>query len=137
MHYDYTTAWGRWRLLQDDLFEVVGGKEAFAKALGMPPWLVNSWNCHLSHLWALVALARQSGAPITIREAREIREAADAEEREQREAGEKARSLQDRQKSERRWIEQNGRDKAWWRLDPANAADTPEQQPQPQEAANG
>lgn len=118
-HRDPATARGRWCDLRSDLFELIGGSIVLAKALGVPPWLVHDYGVHEEHLSALVALARNAGAPVGYREVRDLMRAADAEAKQDSET----RYWNDRRKTEAQWLEKNGGpDKAWWPLDPVNAA---------------
>ena len=119
-YHNPATAYGRWRLLQDDLFESIGGALVLAKALGVPPWVIEPWDCNPYHLSALVLLARQAGAPIRLGEAIDVCVAAQKESEKASTDRRAASRLQDRQKRERKWIEKHGRDNAWWPLDPVN-----------------
>lgn len=118
---DMATAAGRYRALLRDLFECIGGKDALARSLAIPPWVVTDWNTNPLHLSALVLLARQAGMDVTFRDALDAQVARDRE----REVDERGRAEADasaqRADMEKAWIAQHGADAAWWALLPQHA----------------
>jgi hypothetical protein len=117
---DESTALGRYRMVLDDLLEFIGGHTELAKALGVAPWLADRSIVHDAHVSALIVLARQRGAKVTLRHVFSLREAWVREQREIERAKEDAETAwvakpsESDRAAELDWIEANGEASVWW-----------------------
>lgn len=120
---DMATAEGRWRQLQEDLVEIIGGEEILARALCASPWGMK-YSVRPKYLSAVIVLARQAGAPTSYDEARAVMRAALKDYRSNTKANKRRERQHWRREFEKKWVSEHGPAGAWWLPDlPAPAED--------------
>jgi T5orf172 domain len=112
------TAWGRRCAIHQDALAIIGGVDALARRLGLPPWKVESGFLIDRHCYsAAVLMVRDAGHyHITVEKLLEL----DREDAEQSaanslrvQAAQKTKYHADR---EAIWLNKHSRDEAWWPL---------------------